>query len=151
MVRLLVVLFCQKIDDAFEPKTVGVVESGELFAVDVEHSHHLTVEHQRHHNLAARTAAASYMPRKQVNIGHHLRGGRSPSSAAHSATVLDASASQRTLKGTQMQFAVDHAIESRPPKVESEALTCWTSALAALTTGPKNRLKSMGMPWVCAT
>ena len=65
-----------------------------------------------------KTGTTISLPGELIDIGHNLRCRFLPSRATYSPTLLDASASHRTLERTKHELGAFHSIETCPPETE---------------------------------
>lgn len=101
--------------DGFQIVLVDAVEGRQLLAVDVEHSPHLAVGGEEgDDNLRPRQTAARDMSGERFDVGNDDCLALLPCGAADAAAIGDVHAGQRALERTQQQFAVLHAVETRP-------------------------------------
>ena len=79
---------------------VGIVESGELFAVDVENGNGFArLGEYGHYNFRPRKGAASDVPRELFHVGNNQGAPRFKRFATHALANGDGLAARRTLKG----------------------------------------------------
>ena len=91
-------------DDFFQPVSVSFCESAELFAVDVQNCHYMSITPYRHHDLASGFAAACDMSRKRLYIRHDYSFTLFPCTSTHAPAICDSGTCGRTLKRTEYQL-----------------------------------------------
>ena len=109
---------CNQAADGFEVVAIGVVEGGELAAVNVEDGKDGArgIEHGDD-NLGTGKAAASYVARELLDIGNDNGLLLLPGSATDSTAIANVHAGYGALKGTKKELAIADTIETGPEEV----------------------------------
>ena len=104
----------------FQPVAVGLVESVELVAVDVEHGDDGAVGVvDGDDDFAARGTGAGNVAWELVNIGDDLCLVFLPCGSAYAATFADAGTGEGTLEGTEHEgVGIGYAVKAYPPPAE---------------------------------
>ena len=104
-----------------EVVAVGVVEGGQLVAIDIKYAAYLTIGDEWYYNFGTRTSATSYVSGKLFYVGYYLGSSFSPSGATHTTTSTDAVACHITLERAQDELLVVYKIKAYPKPSEGLA------------------------------
>ena len=104
-----------------EVVTVGVIEGGQLVAIDIKYAAYLTIGDEGYYNFGTRTSATSYVSGKLFYVGYYLGSSLGPSGATHTTASTDAIACHIALERTQDELLVAYKIKAYPKPSEGLA------------------------------
>ena len=114
----------KQLDNLLKPFRINLVKGPQLATVDVDHGNNSTFLNNRHHYFAATLAAAGYVSRKLLHVGHNHRATLLPRRAAHAFAVTYVHTGHRPLERTENQFTALYTVESCPPKAKAVVQHC---------------------------